>query len=358
MKKLNLAIIGQGRSGKDIHGAYYVSGANKFYNIKFVVDQDERRRKISLERYSGCEAFADYTELFARKEEIDVVVNASYSDHHFAITKELLERGFNVLCEKPFVRTTYEADVLMQTAAKNGCKLAVFHQTLYAPYFQKARELVNGDILGEIQEIDLKFNGFARRWDWQTMQKRVAGNTYNTGPHPISVALALLDHDQNKKIVFSKLKRTKMSSGDADDFAKIVIDTPNKPLVDLEIHSVDAYNGYTMKLIGTKGTFKTNTFEYSMKYIVEGENPENPLQETFLQDENGNPLYCRESLIFHEETEKFAGTAFDLGTSGLYEDLYYWLTENRPMQYTVENARDVVGVMEAVHAVNPLELKY
>lgn len=29
-KKLNLAIIGQGRSGKDIHGAYYISERNKY----------------------------------------------------------------------------------------------------------------------------------------------------------------------------------------------------------------------------------------------------------------------------------------------------------------------------------------
>ncbi len=358
MKKINLAIIGQGRSGKDIHGTYYLSNANKFYNVKFVVDADEMRRQISLERYAGCKVFADYTELYEHKNEIDVVVNASYSDCHFSVTKDLLEHGFNVLCEKPFVRTTYEADVLIETAKKHGCKLAVFHQTLYAPYYVKAKELVDGDILGEIQEIDLKFNGFSRRWDWQTLQKKVAGNTYNTGPHPISVALALLDHDKNKKIAFSKLYTTKMSSGDSDDFAKIVIDTPNRPLVDIEIHSVDAYNAYTMKLIGTKGTFKTNTIEYSMKYIVEGANCVRPVQETFLQDDNGNPLYCSERLIFHEETDKFAGTAFDAGTSGLYEDMYYWLAEGRPMKFTAENAKDVVGVMETVHATNPLQLKF
>ena len=50
MKKLNLAIIGQGRSGKDIHGAYYVGEKNKYYNVKYVVDADARRREY-LYRY-------------------------------------------------------------------------------------------------------------------------------------------------------------------------------------------------------------------------------------------------------------------------------------------------------------------
>ena len=51
MKKLNIAIIGQGRSGRQIHGKYYLSADNEYYNVKYVVDADERRRRISEEIY-------------------------------------------------------------------------------------------------------------------------------------------------------------------------------------------------------------------------------------------------------------------------------------------------------------------
>ena len=54
MKKLNVAIIGQGRSGKDIHGKYFLSGDNTLYNVKYVVDADARRREISEKIYHGC----------------------------------------------------------------------------------------------------------------------------------------------------------------------------------------------------------------------------------------------------------------------------------------------------------------
>ena len=43
-KRLNLAIIGQGRSGKDIHGVYYRSDRNVYYNVRYVVDFDPARR--------------------------------------------------------------------------------------------------------------------------------------------------------------------------------------------------------------------------------------------------------------------------------------------------------------------------
>ena len=111
MKKLNIAVIGQGRSGKDIHGFYLRSEKNVYYNVKYVVDQDEYRRSVAEEIFPGCTTFADYRELFALAD-VDLVVNASYSEYHFPITKELLEHGFNVLVEKPFARTRYECDTL------------------------------------------------------------------------------------------------------------------------------------------------------------------------------------------------------------------------------------------------------
>ena len=64
MKKLNLAIIGQGRSGRDIHGAYYRSEKNIYYNVKYVVEMDAERRKRAEEEYPGCVALTSYQELF------------------------------------------------------------------------------------------------------------------------------------------------------------------------------------------------------------------------------------------------------------------------------------------------------
>ena len=357
MKKLNLAIIGQGRSGKDIHGAYYISDKNKYYNVKYVVEADERRREISAKRYAGCEVLTDYKELFDKKD-IDVVVNATYSYMHFEITKDLLEHGFNVLVEKPFCRNLYECDTLINLAKKNNLLLTVFQQTFFAPYYEYAKALADSDKLGEIKQISIRFNGFSRRWDWQTLQKTMGGNIYNTGPHPIGMALGFLDFDPHAEVVFSTLANTEMSSGDSDDFSKIIIKAPNRPIVDIEINNTDAYSDYNVKLQGTRGTFKTNVVKYKMKYIVKGENPEQPYIETFLQDADGNPLYCSEKLITHEEEGAFSGTAFDVGTEKLYEDMYFALTEGKPLRYDVNEYKLIIGVIDRVHADNPLTVKF
>ena len=357
MKKLNLAIIGQGRSGKDIHGKFYISDKNIWYNVKYVVDADEFRRGVSLERYPGCEVFADYKELFNKKD-IDLVVNATFSNMHFEITRDLLEHGFNVLCEKPFVRNRYECDVLTNLAKEKGVVLAAFQQTFYAPFYQDVLRIIKEKVIGDPVQVDIRYNAFARRWDWQTLQKKMAGNTYNTGPHPLGMALGVLDFDKDWKVEFSRLRHTEMSSGDSDDYCKVILTAPDKPVVDVEINNTDAYSGYNVKIQGTRGTFKCNTTKYEYKYIVEGENPERPVIETFLKDDNGNPRYCSEKLIAHEEAGEYNGTAFNVGTEKIYEDLYYKITEGREMYVNLSMVRDVVSLIEQIYARSPLPVKF
>ena len=258
MKKLNVAIIGQGRSGRNIHGHYFLSDANEFYNVKYIVDADEGRREAAIRDFAGVQTFADYHELFAF-DDIDLIVNASYSDQHYPITLDCLEHGYNVLTEKPFGRTRYECEHQIRTAKEKGVVLAVFQQTFYATYYTHAKEMIENRTLGDIKQVSICFNGFSRRWDWQTLQKKCAGGLYNTGPHPIGLALGFLDFDKDAKLAFSSLDRG-LTSGDGDDYAKLILTAPGKPVVDVEVSSLDAYSPFTLKLQGSRGTFFSLTF--------------------------------------------------------------------------------------------------
>ena len=95
-----------------------------------------------------------------------------------------------------------------------------------------------------------------------------------------------------------------------------------------------------------------------MTYIIDGENPERPVIETSLEDENRNPAYCSEQLIKHTEEGDFPGDAFSVGTPALYKELYFKLTEARPMSVTPEMAREIISVIETAHRENPLERRF
>lgn len=356
MKKLNAAIIGQGRSGRNIHGKFFNSERNTLYNLVAVVDVDKQRREIALKEYENIEVFEDYTQLFGRSD-IDLVINASMSKDHYAITKDLLEHKFNVLTEKPFARNRYECDNLIKIAKENGVNLSVFHQSLFAPIYTEAKKVYESGKLGKIKQIDITYNGFARRWDWQTSQVEMGGSIYNTGPHPIGYGLGFLDFDPDFKVIYSNLDNV-ITSGDADDYAKILITAPNKPLVDIEVTSIDAYAAPVFKILGSKGTFKSTFKEWEVKYMVDGENPEQKLILNPLKDENGLPAYCSEDLITHEEKGEINGSAFDVGTKCFYEMVYNAIVNNKEMEIKPEHAAMVISVIEQAHAENPLPVKF
>ena len=356
MKKIRTAIIGQGRSGRDIHGKYFKSEDNIYYDVVYAVELDPERRERAEKEYPNCKALSDYKELFD-KTDVDLVINASYSDMHYPITRDLLLHGFNVIEEKPMGRCRYECEELIKISKEKNVKFGVFQQSLYSPFFVNAKKIADSGILGKIQQVRITYNGFNRRWDWQTLQSRLAGCVYNTGPHPIGYALAFLDFDDNARLEFSSIANV-ASSGDAEDYAKLIITAPGKPVIDVEINPIDAYSKETIRICGTLGSLRTTTTEYEMTYRVEGENPERPLIAEPLKNEEGYPTYCEETLNLHTVAEKVPGELFAAASKSYYEMFYKALTENAPVEVKPEYAAKVISIIEEVHAKHPMPVLY
>ncbi len=356
MEKLNIAIIGQGRSGRNIHGAFYRGKENDFVNVKLVVELDKDRCDIALKDFPGCDVTEDWRDILKR-DDIQLVVNASFSNMHYDITKELLLTGFNVLVEKPFARTYFECSDLMKIAKEKNVTLAVFQQTFLAPEFLFSKEIADSGKIGEIKQVSIRYNALARRWDWQTLQEKLGGSLYNTGPHPVGMALGFLDYSDDFRVEFARLA-TCLTSGDADDYDKLILSAPGKPVIDIEISSIDAYCDYVVKLQGTKGTYKATRAGYKMKYILDGENPKKPVIKEPLKNDEGLPAYCREELITHEEEGTFTGGVFDSAVRNFYEMLYNNIVYGTPLKVKTENIAKIIQVIETAHATNPLPKKF
>lgn len=140
MKRIKVAILGQGRSGRDIHGMNLLK-MQELYEIVAVVDPLEDRRIRAQQEY-GCVTYDNYKQLFGRKD-IDIVVNATPSHLHVPITLDLFENGFNVLCEKPLAGKAEEVDKLIAASKKNNKLFAIFQQSRYAPYFLEVRKILD-----------------------------------------------------------------------------------------------------------------------------------------------------------------------------------------------------------------------
>ncbi len=349
-KTVRVGIIGLGRSGRDIHGAYLASDTER-YRIVAVVDELEDRRSRAEQEW-GCQSHADYRALLERTD-LDLVVNASPSHRHAPISMDLLNAGFNVLCEKPLTRSVAQVDELKATAAKCGRLLTVFQNTRFIPYFQQVQSVLAGGLLGRIVQISIAYNAFARRWDWQTLQEYYGGGLMNTGPHPIDQALLLFGEGMPQVRCYMDRANT---SGDAEDYVKLLMGGPGHPVVDVEISSCCAYPPMTCNIQGTQGGLKSSMSEVEWKYYLPSESPQPPLSRTPLKKADGTPAYCSEQLSWRTECWKADGGEPERvarASAGFYQRLYETLAEGKPPAVTLEQVRRQVAVMEECRRQNP-----
>ena len=116
MKKIRVAIIGQGRSGRDIHGAYLIQDPSR-YKIIAVTDILKDRRERAARKFH-CDVYRDYGELFKRKD-IDLIVNTTPTYLSVPIILDILKAGYNCLAEKPLAGNVKDIDKLTAAAKKS-----------------------------------------------------------------------------------------------------------------------------------------------------------------------------------------------------------------------------------------------
>ena len=349
MKKLRVGVIGLGRSGYDIH-CHLMSLLPERFEIAAVTDPIPARVAEAVESF-GSTGFADYESMLASAN-LDLVVNASPSHFHVPISLDVMERGFDVLCEKPLARAVSEVDSLIEKRNSTSRRIWVFQQSRFAPYFRKVREIIQSGRLGRIVMIKVAFNGFSRRWDWQTLQENNGGNLLNTGPHPLDQALQLFGTAEEPG-VFCKMDRAN-TFGDAEDQVKLILFGDSSPTVEVEISSCCPYPRDTYQVYATRGGLSGSMTHIDWKYFDEKKAPEQRL----IREPLEGRAYPKEQLPWVEETwdvPEGEMNLFDTAGTAYYRDLYASHTEGSAGEVTIEQVRRQIAVIEECHRQNPLE---
>lgn len=349
-KKIRVGIIGQGRSGRNVH-ANQIKKIPELYEIAAVSDAVEERRIMAVNDY-GCSAYADYKEMLNHPG-LDLIVNATPSHLHVPVSLELLARGFHVVCEKPLARTTEEVDLLIAASKKSGKVLTVMHQRRFDPVLREIQRVIASGVLGRLVQISITAGGFARRWDWQTLKSHNGGILMNTGVHFLDQVMELYDASGTPKVMC--VMDNANSFGDAEDYCKILLKQTGKPTIDLTISSCRAYAGPLYEILGTNGGLQANSIHIDWKYFKSEEAPHQELQRDPISDANGNPVYCREKLKWYEEKWDLEkdGVNYSPPNVAYYESLYKTLIEGKSPTITLDQVRKQIVIMQECHRQNP-----
>lgn len=119
--------------------------------LRAASDVDTARADALVARFGG-EAVANWRTLIARKD-VDAVIVSTPPSLHAEMAIEAMRSGKHVLCEKPLARTPGECRQMLAAARETGRFLATGFNYRFYPSIQKARELLDSGIIGELDHV-------------------------------------------------------------------------------------------------------------------------------------------------------------------------------------------------------------
>ncbi len=141
---VRLAILGCGEWGRN---HVRVFSERRDSRVTLCVDPDPACLDLVRERYGKLRCAAD-PEAAWRDPRVDAVVVATPTASHFALAREALRAGKDVLVEKPLCTSSAEAEELVRLARRRGRVLMVGHLFLYNDGARKLRDLMHSGVLG------------------------------------------------------------------------------------------------------------------------------------------------------------------------------------------------------------------
>lgn len=244
---IKVAVIGLGRAGLNIH-IRRLQGDTRF-QLDAVTDWlDERVAEVVAT--TGCRGYASHRELL-RHTEAEVVVVASASSSHPALSREIMRGGRHVICEKPMAATSRSARSMVEVARQTGRRLFMHHNHRFSPTYRHLQQLMTAGTIGEVFQIRFRDLRFMRRFDWQTLRQFDGGMLNNAGSHYLDLGLQLLGAPVAK--VYCNLQQ-RASAGDVEDHVKVLLTATNGRVYDLELSNCCQVPENRWTLLGTSGT--------------------------------------------------------------------------------------------------------
>jgi predicted dehydrogenase len=178
--RIRAGVVGAGHMGQ-----YHILALAELWDVELagVADLELDRARAVAAQY-GVQAFADHRAL---AQQVDVATVAVPTEHHFAVTRDLLEQGVHVLVEKPMTPTLEEAKELFRLARARNRALHVGHVERFNGAVQELRKIVERPILIESRRLGPFVSRVAR--DSVVMDLMI---------HDIDIVLGLVDGEPRK----------------------------------------------------------------------------------------------------------------------------------------------------------------
>lgn len=239
METVNVGVIGVGAMGYN-HARVYSKLENA--NLVAVADVVEKTVKKVAKKYK-TKAYCEIEELL-KDPEIEVVSVCVPTTFHHEVVMQAIEYGKHVLVEKPIAFTAEEAEEMIATAKEKGVKLATGHVERFNPAVQKAKDLIDNDVIGDLVAVSAKRVGpFPPRI-------KDVGVAIDLAIHDLDVMNFLIDEEVEQ--VYASMSSI-LDKCEFEDHAEIMVNFEEDITGLLEVNWLTPYKRRQIEITGTAG---------------------------------------------------------------------------------------------------------
>ncbi|WP_035257990.1 Gfo/Idh/MocA family protein [Desulfatirhabdium butyrativorans] len=148
MKQIRVGVVGVGYLG-----AYHAEKYAQMPGVELVGVADiDAARAAEIAGKCHTASCADHRDLIGKVDAVSIAVSTS---QHYAVARDFLENGVDVLIEKPMTTSLEEADALIALAQKNGLILQVGHLERFNPTVVALQDIVTRPLFIESHRLSI-----------------------------------------------------------------------------------------------------------------------------------------------------------------------------------------------------------
>ncbi len=334
-KKINVAVVGLGRAGWQIHLPRIQ--AHKGFKLSGTVDPLAERRKEAGDKF-GVPAYKNLKALFAHQKP-DMIVIVSPTHFHKAQALLAFEQGVDVLCDKPMAASLDDAREMVSAMRRHGRKMMVFqpHRTYVETVALRA--LLQKGIIGRVFLIKRSWSRYRVRVDWQAFSRYGGGELNNSGAHFVDQLLYLAASPVTR---IHGIRRRIISKGDAEDFVRLMLETENGMVLDVEVNFAAAIPSRPMEVYGERGTLilDEEAGVWRARYHEEERSARFKLQNSLAAE---NRSYMDDQ---HFPWREVSFPLSDFRALDFYDKCYDYLARGQKPFIPVEESLEVMRILE------------
>ncbi|MBQ0097321.1 MAG: Gfo/Idh/MocA family oxidoreductase [Oscillospiraceae bacterium] len=332
---MKYALIGCGRIATN----HITAAKNNELEIVAVCDILPEKMEAILQKHNlqddtSIKRYTDYKKMI-EENELELVSIATESGIHAEIALFCIDKGLNVIIEKPMAMNMADADEIIRRSKEKGVKVCACHQNRFNLAVQKVKKAIDDGRFGKMSHgnINVRWNrnhGYYDQALWRGTWAQDGGALMNQCIHGIDLLRWLMGNEVEE--VYGATRQQFHDYLEAEDIGVAVVKFKNGSVATIE-GTTNVYPKNleeTLYLFGETGTVKL------------GGTSTNNIDVWQFEDENADDEEARK---LHEVTSNVYGN----GHSRLFADVIDAINNNRQPYVDAVAGRNALEMVLAIY---------